>query len=72
MLGSGNVFVSQSGNGRVANSSGLRSVEAASVYIYMRIRITNEHVTHLVMSRSLHVRAIYGFVVVVVVVVVVG
>ena len=39
----------------------------------MRIRITNEHVTHLVLSRSMHVLAIYGFVVVVVeVVVVVG
>ena len=38
----------------------------------MRIRITNGHVTHLVMSRSLHVLAIYGFVVVVGDVVVVG
>ena len=45
---------------------------AASVYIYMRIRITHELVTHLVLSRSLHVLAIYCFVVVVGVVVVVG
>ena len=37
----------------------------------MRIRITHELVTHLVLSRSLHVLAIYGFVVVVGVVVVV-
>jgi hypothetical protein len=36
----------------------------------MRIRITNEHITHLVLSRSMHVLAIYGFVVVVEVVVV--
>ena len=47
------------------------SGSGVSIYIYMRIGITNEHVTHLVMSRSLHVLAIYGFVVVVVVVVVV-
>ena len=38
----------------------------------MRIRITHELVTHLVLSRSLHVLSIYGFVVVVGVVVVVG
>ena len=45
---------------------------AASVYIYMRIRITHELVTHLVLSRSMHVLAVYGFAVVVGVVVVVS
>ena len=47
---------------------------AASVYIYiyMRIRITHELVTHLVLSRSMHVLAVYGFAVVVRVVVVVS
>ena len=38
----------------------------------MRIRITNEHITHLVLSRSMHVLAAYGFAVVVEVVVVVS
>ena len=47
-------------------------ISGSGVSTYMRIRITNGHVTHLVMSRSLHVLAIYGFVVVVVMVVVVG
>ena len=38
----------------------------------MRIRITHELVTHLVLSRSMHVLAVYGFAVVVGVVVVVS
>ena len=38
----------------------------------MLIRITHELITHLVLSRSLHVLAVYGFVVGVGVVVVVG
>jgi hypothetical protein len=38
----------------------------------MRIRITHDLVTHLVLSRSMHVLAVYGFAVVVGVVVVVG
>ena len=58
--------------GRACSKFERPEISGSGVSIYTRIRITNEHVTHLVLSRSLHVLAIYGFVVVVGVLVVVG